>query len=105
MSKSNLERISEQGGVRTREDADQVTRILFRKFLNGTLAYTVQLASINYCKECGHHELTWKDINNIPIKDHSMDSIRTAKNKARHARLNIVDMLVDNTISKEREVR
>lgn len=101
---SRLEDISRNGGVKSREDAEDVVRILFRKFLNGSLSYTIQMASISYCKECSHHELNWKDINNIPIKDNTKASIKEARKKAKHARLNIIDMLVDNTVCIEKEI-
>lgn len=91
--------------VKTKEDAERCVRVIFRKFLDGSQAFAVQMVAPTHCNECGHVELAWKDINNLPLKDNTRLTYKEAKAKAKAARLNLIDMLVQNTTIMEKVVK
>jgi hypothetical protein len=91
--------------IKTRKDAEQCVRILFREFAEGATAIVVQMVSPTHCSECGHEEFSWKDAYNFPMIDTSKTSYKEAKMKAVQARQNIIELLMQNTIKRERVVK
>lgn len=99
-----LEIITKRGGVKSRQDAETVVRIVRQEFLSGAVAYAVQLAATYHCKECGNISLEWKDVKRFPLKDNKKETDRECKEKAIQSRISYIDQLVENTISREVEV-
>ena len=91
--------------IKTKSDAERAVRIIFRKFLDGSQAFAVQMVAPVHCNDCGYVELAWKDVNNLPLKDNTKATYKEAKGKAVKARLNIIDMLVQNTVTLEKVIK
>lgn len=100
-----LEIIVKKGGVKSRADAEAVVRIVEQEFLNRNMSFSIQLATPYHCKLCGECSLEWKEMHRIPLTDTKKETIKEGKEKARKARLNVIDMLVESTITREREVK
>lgn len=91
--------------IKTREDAEKVVRILFRKMMDGTIYYCVQLVAPYYCKKCGEATIEWRDMHQIPAVDGTKAKLKEARAKAVQARRNTIDMLVMNTVVSEKEIK
>jgi hypothetical protein len=102
MSNNNSE-IPKQ--IKTRSDAEKCVRIVFRQMTDGTQLFVVQLVSPIHCDKCGNEELKWRDLHNFPLKDGTRDTYREVRNKAIKARLNTIDMIVQNTCVVERIIK
>ncbi len=87
--------------VRTKEDAEKVVRVMFREFLDGSSAFSVQLVMPKVCDNCGESELIWKDMQQLPLKDRTEETMIEVREKALRARLNTIDLLVQSTIIHE----
>jgi hypothetical protein len=91
--------------VKTRSDAEKCVRILFREMLDGTKAFVVQLVSPVHCNECGNEELRWRDMQNLPLKDDTKETYKEVRARAIQSRLNTIDLMVQNTITKEKVIK
>lgn len=91
--------------IKTRSDAEKCVRVLFREMGDGTKVVLVQLVSPTYCDKCGHEELRWRDLHSFPLKDDTKATYKDRVGAARKARMNTIDMLMQNTIVMERIIK
>jgi hypothetical protein len=91
--------------VETRSDAEKCVKIEYREYLSGSRCFVVQLVFPVFCDLCGGEELKWKDMKVITIKEKTKESYKEAKAEAVRLRLDTIELLLQNTPVKVKEVR